>query len=139
MKKKLLVAVGVLLMGCTGEMQGLVQSNSGQPLGAAVLTYKTYGLGTATFTVAMPDGEAFQGNASEVTAQADGNSWGYTYNSYGQPVYSNTYSTAEVQTGTMVGSALGNRGHSMQCTFQGETHGTGRCNISDGRVLDLTF
>ena len=126
MTKLSLCAVVVLLAGCTGQMQGLVHSPAGEPMGAAVLTYTTYGLGTGSFTVAMPDGEQFTGNATEVTARSPGSSW------YG-------YGNQTVDTGTAVGSALGNRGHSMQCQFQGEDRGTGRCVVSDGRVVDLTF
>ena len=134
MKEKLIVAVGVLLASCTEEMHGIVQSNSGQSLGGAVLTYKTDALGNATFTVAMPDGELFRGDASDVYDENHHTSEGYEQNDEGHWELTTTYSM-EPKLIETTGSALSDLGNTMQCVFQ--TDGTGRCNISDGRVLYL--
>jgi len=136
MKERLVVALGVLLAGCTEQMHGIVRSNSGQSLGGAVLTYKTHVWRAATFTVTMPDGEVFQGDASAVYSQNSRTSQGYERNDEGQWEYTTTYSMEPELTET-VGSALSDRGNTMDCVFQ--TDGTGRCNISDGRILYLRF
>jgi hypothetical protein len=133
-KEKLVVALVVLLAGCTEEMHGFVQNKSRQSLGAAVLIYKTplLSTGTATFTVTMPDGEVFQGDASDVYAENNRTSQGYEQNDEGGWEYTTTYSTEPELTET-VGSALSDRGNTMQCVF--ELDGEARCDISDGRVL----
>lgn len=134
MKEKLVVAVAVLLAGCTEEMHGFVQDKSRQSLGVAVLIYRTDAWRDATFTVTMPGGEVFRGEASDVYAENNSAHQGYEQNDKGGWEHITTYSM-EPELIETVGSALSDRGNTMQCVFG--LDGEARCEISDGRVLYL--
>lgn len=127
------VLVGYLILAaCSGEMQGLVQSPTGQPAGAARAEWQGDGFGGATITVYMPDGEVFQGGATSVETTSTTSGWaGGT----------SLYATQKVGSGEGVATLLSDEGHSMQCLFRGDatTHGVGQCRVSDGRVVDLTW
>jgi hypothetical protein len=132
--------VGLLLLSaCGGEMHGAVQSHQGQPLGAARAEYTDSGFGSGTIKVFLPDGETFDGSWTQATAQSTAS--GTVGVKSGGSYASGTYFGTESYSANQYSAALiGSRGHSMQCLFHGDSlHGIGRCQVSDGRIVDITW
>jgi len=125
------------LSACGGEMRGAVQSPQGQPLGAVRAQYTDNGFGSGTIAVFMPDGETFDGSWSQATAQSTASGRVTS----GSPSGSGTFFGTETYSANQYSAVLiGDRGHSMRCAFQGDsTHGGGRCEVSDGRLVDVTW
>lgn len=124
---RLTILALLTLSACGGEMRGAVQSPEGQPLGAARAEYTDNGFGSGTIRVFMPDGETFDGSWTETAAQSD--SWGRV----GDESY---YTFGTTRADLYSAALIGDRDHSMQCLFHGAG---GRCQVSDGRTVDVTW
>ena len=122
----------VLLIACSGEMQGVVRGE-----GTPVQFQYEQGMDSDNYT-AQVGGEQFSGKA----VQADARSGFGTMFGTGLPSTIMTSSSS----GNFVATLLGNRGSSMRCQMNyassfGETSagGVGVCNHSDGSVIDVVW
>lgn len=139
MKTPLTLVLFLLLAACSGSMGGAVINSAGQAQGPARLEWEGDGFGSGTAIVYMPDGEVFRGGFSSVKATASGSGYATSYDAYGNRVRTRVNTVDTVDTGQTVATLISNRGNAMECLFYGDTHGTGRCNVSDGRTVALTW
>jgi len=126
------ISMLVLVSACSGTMQGVIRGE-----GTPVVFEYEQGMDRDFYTTTI-DGEKFSGHAVDVGATSGiGNV--FTGNGV-QNVFTTTSS------GNFVAVLLGDKGSSMRCEMNyadssGMTSsgGVGRCEISDGSVIDITW
>ena len=128
----LFAAVGVMLAGCSGTMQGVVRGE-----GTRVQFQYEQGVDRDFYKTAL-DGENFSGQAIN-TGATSGVGTVFTGSTIGTVITSST-------SGNFVAVLLGDRGSTMRCQMNyadssGLTSmgGVGLCQHSDGRVIDVTW
>lgn len=126
------IACLLVLAGCSGNMQGVIRGD-----GTPVQFQYEQGMDRDFYT-AQVDGENFSGQAIDAGASTGVGSF---YTGYGMAtIVTTTYS------GNMVAVLMGDRGSSMRCNMtyadsSGLTNmgGVGICQMSDGRVIDVSW
>jgi len=131
----------VLLAACSGTMKGRVQQG-----GESVnFQFEDSGLGTGTLRTTLSDGETFKGKYADESSSGfvtafDMEGTGATI------VHAETFEAIESYSGNIDAVLFGNKGHTMRCRFRAANSliglprgGEGRCQVSDGRVIDVQF
>jgi predicted small secreted protein len=131
----------VLLAACSGTMKGMVQQG-----GESVdFQFEDSGIGTGTLRTTLSDGETFKGKYADESSS--GFVTGFDTEGTGATiVHGEAFETIESYSGNIDAVLFGNKGHTMKCKFQAANSliglpsgGEGRCQISDGRVIDVQF
>lgn len=131
----------VLLAACSGTMKGMVQQG-----GESVnFQFEDTGIGNGTLRTTLSDGETFKGK------YADESSSGFvtgfdTEGTEATIVHREAFEAVESYSGNIDAVLFGNKGHTMRCKFRVRNSlrglpsgGEGRCQVSDGRVIDVQF
>jgi len=136
----LLLSIG-LLAACSGTMKGMVQQG-----GESVnFQFEDGGLGSGKLRTTLSDGETFKGKFAEESSS--GFVTGFDTEGTGATiVHGETFETVESYSGNIDAILFGNKGHTMKCRFRAansliglSSGGEGRCQVSDGRVIDVQF
>ncbi len=154
MKKTL--AVLLLLCGCipmTASTISPIQDKNGIKRGTMNITFKNTSGSNAKITAIASDGEFFTGNLVDEKSQSIGSSGSSGEEDYAgtkgtstRTHYTNRSSASIKYSSKAVAVLIGNRSHSMKCSFTlsnpslGVTSGAvGECKISDGRVVPVSL
>ena len=136
----LLLSIG-LLAACSGTMKGMVQQGDG----SVNFQFEDTGIGHGKLSATISDGETFKGRF------ADEASSGYVtgFDTEGRGaiiVHPEEFEAVESYSGNIEAILFGNKGHTMRCKFRANNSllglpsgGEGRCEVSDGRVIDVQF
>lgn len=136
----LLLSVG-LLAACSGTMKGMVQQGGG----SVHFQFEDTGIGHGKLRATLSDGEAFKGRfadeaSSGYVTEFDTEGTGATI------VHKEAFKAVESYSGNIEAILFGNKGHTMRCKFHANNSfmglpsgGEGRCEVSDGRVIDVQF
>jgi len=137
----ILLLVIVLLAACSGTMKGRVQQG-----GESVsFQFEETGIGHGTMRATFSGGETFKGRF------ADESSSGYvtTFDTEGPEatiVHREAFEAVESYSGNIEAVLFGSKRHTMRCKFRAANSmmglsggGEGRCQVSDGRVIDVQF
>jgi hypothetical protein len=125
--KLILVIMGatILLFSCSGVMKGMIQGE-----GELVnFQFEDTGYRSGEIKTTLPDGEKFEGKFVEEWVSA----------------HDTGYETVDAYSGHVEAILFGDKGHTMKCRFRTEDElgllsgGIGRCQVSDGRVIDVQF
>ena len=121
------------LLGCTGEMQGVVQGSTERPK----IVYEQ-GMDQDRLTVTMPDGEVFDGKL----VMADKSTT--VMNLFASDL--NAFGVGSTSSGRVVGKLFSNRSRVMNCAMQyadssgfTTSGGVGECQIVDGPKVDIIW
>ena len=137
----ILLALSVLLAACSGTMKGMVQQGDE----SVNFQFEDTGIGHGTLRAAFSGGETFKGRF------ADESSSGFitTFDTEGPKatiVHREEFEAVESYSGNVEAILFGNQGRTMRCKFRPvnsfmglPSGGEGRCQISDGRVIDVRF
>ena len=137
----ILLALSVLLAACSGTMKGRVQQGDE----SVNFQFEDTGIGHGTLSAAFSGGETFKGRF------ADESSSGFitTFDTEGPKatiVHREEFEAIESYSGNVEAILFGNQGRTMRCKFRPvnsfmglPSGGEGRCQISDGRVIDVRF
>lgn len=137
----ILLLLIVLLAACSGTMKGKVQQG-----GESVnFQFEDSGLGTGTLRTTLSDGETFKGKYADESSS--GFVTGFDTDGIGATiVHGKTFEAIESYSGNIDAVLFGNKGHTMRCRFRAANSlmglpsgGEGRCQVSDGRVIDVQF
>ena len=133
----LLFIVG-LLAACSGTMKGMVQQG-----GESVnFQFEDTGIGHGELRATLSDGEKFEGKFAEESSS------GFVtgFDTSGTIVHKEAFEAVESYSGNIEAILFGNKGHIMRCKFRAAntlrglpSGGEGRCQVSDGRVIDVQF
>jgi len=127
-KIKLILAIlgaMALLSSCSGGMRGMIQGG-GEPVN---FQFEDTGFRYGEIRTTLPDGEKFEGKFVEEWTSAHGTG----------------SETVEAYSGYVEAVLFGDKGHTMNCRFRTPdslgllSGGIGRCQVSDGRVIDVQF
>ena len=136
----LLLSIG-LLAACSGTMKGVVQQG-----GESVnFQFEDTGFGYGKLRTTLPDGETFEGKFAEEASS--GYITGFNATGTGATIMrGSTFEAVESYSGNIEAILFGNKGHTMRCKFRSDislmglaSGGEGRCQVSDGRVIDVQF
>ena len=127
-----------LLTACSGTMKGMVQQG-----GESVnFHFEDTGLGSGALRTTLSDGETFKGRFAEESSS------GFVtgFDTSGTIVRKEAFEAVESYSGNIEAILFGNKGHTMRCKFRAANSlmglpsgGEGRCQVSDGRVIDVQF
>ena len=136
----LLLSIG-LLAACSGTMKGVVQQGGG----SVSFQFEETGIGHGNLIAKLSDGETFKGRF------ADEASSGFVtgFDTEGREatiVHKEAFEALQSYPGNIEAILFGNKGHTMLCRFRPGNYlrglpsgGEGRCQVSDGRVIDVQF
>ena len=136
----LLLSIG-LLAACSGTMKGVVQQG-----GESVnFQFEDTGSGYGKLRTTLPDGETFEGKYAEEASS--GYITGFDATGTGATIArGSTFEALESYPGNVEAALFGRKGHAMKCRFRANNSfiglpsgGEGRCQVSDGRVIDVQF
>jgi predicted small secreted protein len=136
----LLLSIG-LLAACSGTMKGKVQQG-----GESVdFQFEDTGFGTGKLRTTLSDGETFKGRFAEESSS--GFVTGFDTEGKGATiVHPEEFEAVESYSGNTEAILFGSKGHTMRCKFRANNSfrglpsgGEGRCQVSDGRVIDVQF
>jgi hypothetical protein len=136
----LLLSIG-LLAACSGTMKGIVQQG-GEPVD---FQFEDTGIGHGTLRATLSDGETFKGRFADEASS--GYVTGFDTEGIGATiVHKEAFEAVESYSGSIEAILFGNKGHTMRCKFRADNSlmglpsgGEGRCQVSDGRVIDVQF
>jgi len=151
MKKSVLVFL--LLAACAPVNNSTIspiQGKNGAEKGTMNISFQTdFGGGNGKVTAAASDGEIFNGNVigEKTESRSSSESEGTGVSGNVERFHTNAHSGRSSKYSPNAKAVLiGNRGHSMKCSFTlntpslGITGGAvGECKISDGRVVPVSF
>lgn len=127
-----------LTIGCSGQMDGVIRRDAKR----IEITYTASRLTAAELTAVLPDGEQFRGNAESLDRTQEALE---TASNAGS-LQSGRFEAVRNFPGNSKATLSGNRGHVIQCRFKitdviigFSSGGTGICQVSDGRVIDVFF
>ena len=128
----------VLAMGCSGQMEGVIRRDAKR----IQITYSDSKLSVAELTAVLPDGEQFHGRSERFDREKDMMERNSTANNDA----SGRFDALLGFQGNSMATLVGNRGNVIKCRFEitdvimgFSSGGTGMCQISDGRVIDVFF
>jgi len=136
----LLLSIG-LLAACSGTMKGMVQQG-----GESVdFQFEETGIGHGKLRATLSDGETFKGRFADEASS--GYVTGFDTEGTGATiVHREAFEAVESYSGNIEAILFGNKGHTMRCKFRADislmglaSGGEGRCQVSDGRVIDVQF
>jgi len=137
----ILVILLVTFGGCVSNYTGRGMISGGE----TVIFTSTDDLDKTLIEATLPDGERFQGKVVEHMEETTAYSAG-VQDIYAKDPKVGSYTTRQhKRTGKSEAVLFGNKGHSMRCNFSGSSFGAisdgtiGRCEISDGRIIDVQF
>ena len=131
----------VLLAPCSGTMKGMVQQG-----GESVnFQFEETGIGHGKLTTTLSEGETFKGRFADEASS--GYVTGFDTEGTGATiVHREEFEAVESYSGDIEATLFGNKGHTMRCKFRAANSlmglpsgGVGRCQVSDGRVIDVQF
>ena len=138
----------VILFTVVTTMGGCVSTFTGRGMisgGQTVIFTSTDDLDKTLIEASLPDGERFQGKVVEHVEETTAYSTG-VQDIYAKDPKVGSYTTRQhKRTGKSEAVLFGNKGDSMRCNFSGSSFGAiadgtiGRCEISDGRIIDVQF
>jgi hypothetical protein len=136
----LLVFIG-LLAACSGTMKGRVQQGGG----SVSFQFEETGMGHGTMRATLSDGESFKGRFADEASS--GFVTGFdTEGPSATIVRKEAFEALQSYSGNVEAILFGNKGHTMLCRFRADNSfrglpsgGEGRCQVSDGRVIDVQF
>ena len=136
----LLLSIG-LLSACSGTMKGVVQQGGG----SVNFQFEETGIGHGNMRATLSDGESFKGRFADEAAS--GFVTGFdTEGPSATIVRKEAFEALQSYSGNFEAILFGNKGHTMLCKFRAgnslrglPSGGEGRCQISDGRVIDVQF
>ena len=130
--------LSVVTMGCTGTMDGVVQSDAGR----IEIMYTDSRVAVAELITVLPDGERFGGKPERLDRTKDMMEAAST----GTDDISAHFEALQTFPGNVKATLSGNRGNIIKCRFKltdvilgFSSGGFGICQISDGRVIDVFF
>jgi len=128
----------IFLSGCANTMQGQMHSPKSKKTEIVSFNFTTPIWDSGEITATTPDGEIFKGKYVNKNGTSYG--VGFGFGGDGGMFGGKNYS------GDMVATLIGNKGHSMQCIFTPNhtginvwKSGIGKCDVSDGRKIDVVF
>jgi len=131
----------VLLAACSGTMKGRVQQG-----GESVnFQFEDTGIGHGKLRATLSDGETFKGRFADEASS--GYVTGFDTEGTGATIVRReAFEAVESYFGNIEAILFGNKGHTMRCKFRAANSliglpsgGEGRCQVSDGRVIDVEF
>jgi predicted small secreted protein len=136
----LLLSIG-LLAACSGTMKGVVQQEGG----SVDFQFEDTGSGHGKLRTTLPDGETFEGKFAEEASS--GYITGFDATGTGATIVrGSTFEAVESYPGNIEAALFGRKGHAMKCKFRANNSfiglpsgGEGKCQVSDGRVIDVQF
>ena len=129
----------VLLAACSGKMKGRVQQG-----GESVnFQFEDTGIGHGKLRATLSDGETFKGRFADEASS--GYVTGFDTEGTGATIVRReAFEAVESYSGNIEAILFGNKGHTMRCKFRAANSliglpsgGEGRCQVSDGRVIDV--
>jgi len=127
-----------MMVGCSGQMEGVVRRDANR----IAIAYSDSRLASAELMTVLADGEQFRGKSARLDRTQD------VMETESTPAYNNSGNFQAVQGfhGNSQATLSGNRGNVIQCRFKiadtiigFSSGGTGICQVSDGRVIDVFF
>jgi len=129
------------LSGCSGTMQGMLRG-SGQRV---TIAFTETGMAHGTLRTTLPSGEHFEGKHVYESSSSYGTVFGQTSGG-GNTASGASFGIVTSYSGNNRAILFGDRGHSMNCSFQVvdpitgmSAGGVGVCQVSDGDVIDVQF
>ena len=134
----LLSLIFTMVMGCSGQINGVIRRDAKR----IEITYTDSRLTAAELAVVLPDGEQFRGTSEKLDRIQDAMETASTTGSFG----SADFEAVKSFPGNSKATLSGNRGNVIKCRFKitdviigFSSGGTGICQVSDGRVIDVFF
>jgi len=134
----ILSSLFTMTMGCSGQIAGVIRRDAKR----IEITYTSSRLTAAELTAVLPDGEQFRGKAESLDRTQDALETASTASS----LQSGRFEAVQGFPGNSKATLSGNRGQVIKCRFKitdvimgFSSGGTGICQISDGRVIDVFF
>lgn len=125
-------------MGCAGQMQGVVRRDANR----ISIAYSDSRLASAELITVLGDGEQFRGKSERLDRNQDMMKTASTLSQDN----SGNFKAVQDFPGNSMATLSGNRGNIMKCRFKiadviigFSSGGTGICQVSDGRVIDVFF
>jgi len=136
----LLLCLG-LLAACSGTMKGMVQQGGG----SVNFQFEETGIGHGNLRATLSNGETFKGRFADEASS--GFVTGFDTEGTGATiVHKEAFEAVQSYPANIEAILFGNKGHTMVCRFRADNSvrglpggGEGRCQISDGRVIDVQF
>ena len=133
----ILSSLFTMTMGCSGQIDGVIRRDAKR----IEIIYTASRLTAAELTAVLPDGEQFHGKAESLDRTQDALETAST-----DSLQSGNFEAVQSFPGNSKATLSGNRGHVIKCRFKitdaiigFSSGGTGICQISDGRVIDVFF
>ena len=127
-----------MAMGCSGQIDGIIRSDPKR----IEITYTNSKLSTAELMTILPDGEQFRGESEKLDRTKDLMATASTDTG----LKTGDFEAVRSFPGNTMATLSGNRGNVIQCRFKiadtiigFSSGGTGICQVSDGRVIDVFF
>lgn len=139
MKKTIFIfVICSMLSACANTMQGQMYNTKTKKTEAVNFNFTTPIWDSGEITATTPDGETFTGKYVNKKGSFMGAGLGFSGNG--------GMFMGQAHTGDMVATLIGNKGNSMQCVFTPNhmginiwKSGVGKCDVSDGRKIDVIF
>ncbi len=127
-----------MAMGCSGQLDGIIRRDPQR----IEITYTGSRLATAELMTVLPDGEQFRGKSEKLDRTKDVVATASTDTG----LNTGDFEAVRSFPGNTMATLSGNRGNVIQCRFKiadtiigFSSGGTGICQVSDGRVIDVFF
>ena len=127
-----------MTMGCSGQINGVIRRDAKR----VAITYTNSKLTAARLVVVLPDGEQFHGKSEKLDRTRDA----LEATSTDSDLKSGNFDAVQSFPGNTKATLSGNRGNVIKCRFKMtdviigfSTGGSGLCQVSDGRVIDVFF
>ncbi len=127
-----------MTMGCSGQMQGVVRRDANR----IEIVYTDSRLASAELITTLADGEQFRGKSEKLDRTKDLMATASTDTG----LKTGDFEAVRSFPGNTMATLSGNRGNVIQCRFKiadtiigFSSGGTGICQVSDGRVIDVFF
>ena len=128
----------VVTLGCSGQIEGVIRRDAKR----IPIIYSDSRLSVAELTVVLPDGEQFHGKSEKFDRDKDM----MERNSTNTDNTSGYFDALLSFNGNTKATLTGNRGNFIKCRFKltdviigFPSGGTGICQSTDGRVIDVFF
>ena len=127
-----------MVMGCSGQIDGVIRRDAKR----IEISYTDSRLTVAELIVVLPDGEQFRGKSERLDRTREAMETASTAGG----LQSGNFEAVQNFPGNSKATLSGNRGNVIKCRFKitdaiigFSSGGTGICQISDGRVIDVFF
>jgi hypothetical protein len=127
-----------LTVGCSGQINGVIRRDAKR----IEITYTDSRLTAAELAAVLPDGEQFRGKSESLDRTREAMETASTAGG----LQSGGFEAVQSFPGNSKATLSGNRGNVIKCRFKitdviigFSSGGTGICQVSDGRVIDVFF